>query len=914
MKPLFVIIIFSLLISFSGKSENSIIPQKIIPGQYLKTWLLLGPIPLQTQPDLEKTYDHLPGFTTDYLKKFGGEQNLAAKAGDVVKIGNKSVAWKYHQSTDSIVDLAATLSKSYPVCGYAYTEVQSDEAGVQMIGLGSNDGASLWVNGIQVFDYPAMRGLKIDGDLIPVLLKKGKNTLLLKIEQHGNKWGFCLRFHNFSAKEALERGDLFKVWADETGVASVVSSYLPEVLKSIVQKATISITDNSGNVILEEERSIRFCAPLKIPSTNYQPYIATLKVALKSGAILERKIDFTAGKRVEFALFSNGKSDYRITLAANASESEKWAAKELQHWLQQISGVELPLVAEDPTFPGPQIFIGTPSSTTRPSRPLVPVIPSSTRPSRPLVPVLSSTTPPVSQSPSPQVLPSATPPLSPSPSLPLLPSSQSSPSTTTAASEESYRYFNLGPSIYITGGPQRGTMYGVFEFLERELGCRWYTPTVSVIPKRQELKFVWFDHAEKPGIRVRNDFYFEAFDPTWAARNKMNGAMGYREQPGGIESYWSVHTFFPLMPPDEFYKKHPEYYSLIDGKRIFERAQLCLTNPDVLRIMTERIRKRMRESPEYLIYDVSQNDWHNPCQCDKCQAIAKANGGESGVVIWFVNQVAEAVEKEFPDKFIGTLAYQYTRTPPKNISPRNNVVVRLCSIECCFAHDFNSCPENKSFLEDLKGWSAIAPHMYIWDYVVNFGHYVMPYPNFRVLQSNIQSFRDNNAIGIMEQAAYQSRGGEFSELRAYLISKLLWNPECNTEAIINDFMSGYYGRAGKFIRQYFDLLHNRITPDTHIHLGLTPGDLIFSDDFVQQSYELFREAIKVADNDDIVRRVEMCSLPVLYLKCRRTPAIARQDGTYEAFCRIAKRENVTHYSEAGEVERRGFHNFVEKEK
>ena len=44
------------------------------------------------------------------------------------------------------------------------------------------------------------------------------------------------------------------------------------------------------------------------------------------------------------------------------------------------------------------------------------------------------------------------------------------------------------------------------------------------------------------------------------------------------------------MPPEEFYKKHPEYYSLIDGKRIFERAQLCLTNPDVLRIITDRIK------------------------------------------------------------------------------------------------------------------------------------------------------------------------------------------------------------------------------------------------------------------------------------------------------------------------------------
>ncbi len=872
MKLLFLSIALILLIPLAGRGENTIVPQKIVPGQFVKSWLLLGPIPLQPQPNPEKSWEHLPGYKTDHLVKFGGENSLVAKAGAKIKVGKNMVAWKYFQSPDSIIDLAATLSKSYPVMAYAYTEVEASEAGVQMVGLGTNDGGTLFVNGQQVWDYPPMRGIKIDSDLIPVLLKKGRNRLLLKVEQHGNKWGFCLRFHNFSAKEALGSGELFKVWADESGVASVVSSYLPEVLNNIVQKITIEINNYSGLKILEEQRSTNFCTTLKIPSTDYQPYVATLKVTLKSGTILERKIDFTAGKRVEFPLFAHEKSNYRIALVKNASESEIWAANELQHWLKEISGAELPIFPEDPEFKGPQIVIGTS------------FLPSSPQ-------AFKSHSSPVPQSPT-----------------------STSPANNDATADESFHYFNIGPNIYFTGGKQRGTMYGVLEFLERELGCRWYTPTVKVIPKREVFKFVWFDHAEKPGVRVRNDFYYEAFDPTWATRNKMNGAMGYREQPGGIESYWAVHTFYPLMPPEEFYRKHPEYYSLVDGKRIFERAQLCLTNPDVLRIITERIRKRMRESPEYLIYDVSQNDWHNPCQCDKCQAIAKANGGESGVIIWFVNQVATAVEQEFPGKFIGTLAYQYTRTPPRNIAPRSNVVVRLCSIECCFAHDFKSCPENQTFLEDLKGWSAIAPHMYIWDYVVNFGHYVMPYPNFRVLQSNIQSFRDNHAIGIMEQAAYQSRGGEFSEMRSYLLAKLLWNPDCNTEEVINDFMYGYYGRAGKFVRQYFDLLHNRITPESHIHLGLTPGDAIFSDDFVQQSYQLFSEALKVADNEEVVRRIEMCSLPLLYLKCKRTPAIALQDGTYESFCRIAKRENVTHYSEAGEMERKAFHANVENAK
>jgi hypothetical protein len=283
-------------------------------------------------------------------------------------------------------------------------------------------------------------------------------------------------------------------------------------------------------------------------------------------------------------------------------------------------------------------------------------------------------------------------------------------------------------------------------------------------------------------------------------------------------------------------------------------------------------------------------------------------------MIWFVNQVAEAVEKEFPDKFIGTLAYQYTRTPPQSIRPRNNVVVRLCSIECCFSHDFKSCPENQSFLSDLKKWSSLAPHLYIWDYVVNFSHYVMPYPNFKVLQSNIQTLRDNNSIGIMEQAAYQSRGGEFSELRAYLISRLLWNPDCDVEKVINDFMYGYYGRSGQLIRQYFDLLHSRITPDTHIHLGLSPDDQLFSDSFIHESFQLFERAKIVADNDEILHRVEMASLPILYLKCKRMPVLSRYDGTYNNFCTIAKREGVTYYAEAGEPHRVAFHKNVENAK
>ncbi len=854
----FILCILISIFLFGTIDAQQLSPQPAVSGQWLKTWFLCGPIPLKVPANPAETYSHLAGFDTDYLVKSGGEQNLSVKTGDLVKYSGGSAKWKLYNSPDSIIDLDKAVSKADPVFAYAYTEIQAREDKVWFIGFGTNDGGKLWVNGLNFWDFQEPRGISVDGDMIPVLLKKGKNTLLFKIEERGNRWGFCARFLTFSTEKLAARTDLFRITTDEKGESAIASAYVAPVLQQLIQNLNIEIINHQNTSVLKEDRSTNFTGKLDIKSDRYQSYDAVLNIQFKDGNKIEQKYSLFAGKREKYNLFSDQKSDYRIAISKQASESEQWAAKELQHWLKEIGGAELPIQDLNQAFAGHQIIIGYNE-----------LVKAETGENAP------------------------------------------------ADLDESFRYFNSGADILIYGGKMRGTMYGVMAFLENELGCRWYTKEVCVIPKRKEFSFNWLDHSEKPGIRVRNDFYFEAFDPIWAARNRMNGTLGFsesRKQPGGMESYWAVHTFYPLMPPEEFFAKHPEYYSLIDGKRIHERAQLCLTNPDVLKIMTERIKKRMRESPEYLIYDVSQNDWYNSCQCDKCQAIVKKEGSESGLMVWFVNQVAEAVEKEFPDKFIGTLAYQYTRTPPRSIRPRSNVVVRLCSIECCFAHDFKSCPENQSFLSDLNKWSSLAPHLYIWDYVVNFSHYVMPYPNFNVLQSNIQTFRDNNSIGIMEQAAYQSRGGEFSELRAYLISRLLWNPEADVEKVISDFMFGYYGRSGQLVRQYFDLLQNRVTPETHIHLGLSPEDPIFSDEFVNQACQIFEDAAKVADNDDILHRVEMASLPVLYLKCRRTPVIARYDGTYEKFCIIAKREGVTYYAEAGEPHRMAFHKSVENAK
>ena len=826
-------------------------------GQYLKEWLLCGPFPALELEGKETEAIRLPGMYTDWLQQHGGERAVKPEVGQSVSFANGSCKWVRHLAPKDIVNLDRAVSTSDYVVAYAYAEIESPQNQACIFALGSNDGARAWLNGELILDCPGPRGLQADHNLVPIALRQGRNSLLLKIEERGNKWAFACRFLPLAEEGLAERLQLFEVMSREDGQAVIRARQSPGLTSAVLKSAKFEVASAATPkaVLWSANWTPGAELPVGVDSLNFTHYLLRTKTVFAKGGEQDTTSPFTAGRRVEHFLFERGSSDYTILVGSQASESEKWAANELRHWLQEVGGAKLEVRSGDsPQTTDKVIVLGWNSHAQK---------------------LLGPDGPPPS------------------------------------AEDESFTYRSVGPALLIWGGKERGTMYGVMSFLERELGVRFYTPKVTVTPKKERYSFTWLNYSEKPGVRVRNDFYYEAFEPIWAARNRINGAMGYRKQPGGVECYWGVHTFYPFVPPEEFFKEHPEYYSQLNGRRTADRAQLCLSNPDVLRIVTERLKKKIRELPEYLIYDVSQNDWSNPCECGPCQAIVDREGSQSGPVIHFVNQVADSIKAEFPNKFVGTLAYSYTRKPPRTLKPRENVVVRFCSIECCFAHEFVKCPKNESFVKDMKGWAAIASHIYIWDYVVNFSHYIMPYPNFRVLAPNMQFFRDHKAIGIMEQASYQSRGGEFAELRAYLLARLLWNPEAQVEPILNDFMHGYYGRAGQHVRAYFDLLHNRLTPETHIHLGLQHDDKLFSDEFVREAESIFDLAEAVADTEAVRQRVELARLPVMYLKCKRSPAIAKRDGTYKRFAEIVKREGITHYAESGEPHKRAFHAEVE---
>lgn len=448
----------------------------------------------------------------------------------------------------------------------------------------------------------------------------------------------------------------------------------------------------------------------------------------------------------------------------------------------------------------------------------------------------------------------------------------------------------VGNDIVIAGGRPRGTLYGVYDFLERFCGCRWYTPTVSKIPFVPELNIPDdLSIRDVPALEYRESFFRgNALDGPWAAHNRCNGHMPdlYTHLGGQIKYFPFVHTFSSLISPDEYFDEHPEYFSMVDGKRIRERTQLCLTNPDVLALAKAKVRKWIKEHPEATIISVSQNDCYNPCTCPECRKLDEAEGSHAASLITFVNQIAEDIEKDYPNIVIDTLAYQYTRVPPRTIRPRHNVCVRLCSIECCFAHPLDQCNEvmscvnlqhGDSFQKDLEGWARVCDRLYIWDYVVNFRHMVMPFPNFDVLAPNIRYFIKNNVKGIFEEGSTSVWGKtEFIELRSWVVAKLLWNPDQDTGALVDDFIHGYYGHAADDVLEYYKLLHKRLhdSPETHFGIYDPPRKEYLSAEDIAYALDLLSRAKDAAENEMIRERVFEAELPMRYLslmKAKNTP-------------------------------------------
>ncbi len=362
------------------------------------------------------------------------------------------------------------------------------------------------------------------------------------------------------------------------------------------------------------------------------------------------------------------------------------------------------------------------------------------------------------------------------------------------------KIFIYGEDYFLYDNPH----FAVVDFLEKHIGIRKFTPDCEVYPKKKDIildvKDLNYSYISKNTFRqVQSKFTRENKDFRYWLKQHLQEDM--------FAEGFFVHTFEKLVPRAKYFETHPEYFSLINGKRMHD--QLCLSNEDVFKIVVERLREEMKKQPNAKVWSVSQNDNFSYCTCPECKKKNEREESPSGALIEFVNKVA----REFPNKTISTLAYQYSRKAPKYIKPEKNVQIMLCTIE----EDRNKTieessidalkknPNAQTFAKDIQAWGKITKNIFLWDYNVDFAYSVSPFPNFHVIKPNLKFFMDNNAFQHFQQANSE-QGHEFAELKTYLISKLLWDINADQDSIINEFLQGYYGKASTFIRQYIDTL------------------------------------------------------------------------------------------------------------
>ena len=418
--------------------------------------------------------------------------------------------------------------------------------------------------------------------------------------------------------------------------------------------------------------------------------------------------------------------------------------------------------------------------------------------------------------------------------------------------------------VAVAGESPRGALYGVYELLERFGGCGWYAPWRTVVPK--------CDRFEVPdGTLIEDRPAFAMRQPSWygvrtnqlfAARCRLNGESPDGAVPHPDPKYggcplrfayrlYTSHTVLALVPPERYFASHPEYFSEIGGRRVAESTQLCFSNPEVADVAAENALAFAEADPGCRVVGVSQMDWGNFCTCTNCRSVVEEEGSLSGLTLRFVNAVAERIERVCPDLMVETIAYGDTFKPPKKARPRGNVI--LC---CCTAADYAEPiatavrAKNVSWRRDYETWASLTDRIYQWDYTPNFRWFFLPHPNIGVYGPNLRYYRDHGAKWVYMDGQ-PLPGGDFGDLRCWVLAKLMWNPDLSTDKLVDRFCKGAYGDGAKSVRKAYDLAQAQMArhPEAVLTYSAEDNPAVFPDSFLRRSLALWNEADRTTKDD-----------------------------------------------------------------
>jgi len=549
-------------------------------------------------------------------------------------------------------------------------------------------------------------------------------------------------------------------------------------------------------------------------------------------------------------LAREGKSDYVIALAQDAIPAEKTAARQLQKYMEEISGARLEIQSEKDVPPGAkQILIG-PGERVKA----------------------------------------------------LMPTQKWE-----ELGHDGIVIKAVDGSLILAGGRPRGTLYSVFQFLEDSAGCKWWTPTEQSIPKNKDLSLEIKEAIYRPVFDYRENFTTEIIqNPIFSVIMRDNGghAMKYQKPPGEAwGGHYTIlggaHTWAYLLPIAKYFKDHPEWYAdpanankpctAASPMPAPELTQLCLSNPAVVEELSINALAWIKENPEAGYISISENDNGAYCKCEACEALAKEEGSQAGPIINFVNQVAANIAKEYPNFKVETLAYRGGVKAPKTIKPAGNVLIRLAPLQADFGHPMDSSWNGGHWLvkenvrDGLREWSAISGQLFMWNYVTNYLYTILPFPNWEGLGKDLRFFAANNVKGVFQQGDTFTNGvGDMLPLRTWLVSKLLWDPTQDEKALIHEFLTGYYGPAAPYLEKYIALIQTSFLKLERPLSSHTSEFDFLSLDTMNEATRLFDAALVAVQDDPILSqrvRRERLSIDMAWLyRARALKKVATATG------------------------------------
>ncbi|MER7332899.1 MULTISPECIES: DUF4838 domain-containing protein [unclassified Micromonospora] len=485
--------------------------------------------------------------------------------------------------------------------------------------------------------------------------------------------------------------------------------------------------------------------------------------------------------------------------------------------------------------------------------------------------------------------------------------------------EDGFALRTVGQTVFVVAANSRGALYGVYWLLDRLLGVRWFAADYTHIPQARTVELAREDLSgyHVPRFRYRQIYAGDAADPAYRHHNLLNGHRGWDipPSPSVVAPPVPEHldTWSTYWPADPF---GGNYREMVPDETLWHGGQLLAMDPRTREIATENLVKKLREriaagldpSWGFEQYDA---DWQpDPAS----RAFADSHGGAlSAAVVDLANDVAARVRQQIPEARLSTQAYWFSFTPPTGIKVGKGVVMTVAPIEANFAHSLFT-DDNTQIGDHIKTWCDLAGDIVMWDYVTDFACYIQPFPDYWAFGESIKTLaRYAEVGGYFGQSAYNGQGSEFVHLRTWMLGRLLWDPTLDSDALIREFLDGYYGPAADAVYRYMRLMRQSVEDTgTRLTFNATLNSPYLNFDTMVRADELMAAA-EAAVQDDPERRkhVQAVRMGVDYVILMRSAEyvrVARERGidwNPDSANRLARFEvemrsaGLTRYNEGG---------------